>query len=200
MISPIKIALQGLQPGSTPIEIGTQGFIVTITPPTPEEDGEDIGLFPIRYHGPADTRPYDSRRKDCVVMVAGCSARLTATDANVADPMPTLEEMDLVDDAFYLFELHEREVAAAEEHAHRQFLLRQEQARQKRAERKRQWEFRKETQKLADEFKTHGDTNHDLAALIVFLKDEVSELSDRIRELESEKTTATPKPKTRRKK
>jgi hypothetical protein len=200
MISPIKIALQGLQPGSTPIEIGTQGFIVTITPPTPEEDGEDIGLFPIRYHGPADTRPYDSRRKDCVIHVTGCSARLTATGANVADPMPTWEELDLMDDAAFFFELHEREVAAAEEHAHRQFLLRQEQARKKRAERKRQWEFRKETQRLADEITTHGDTNHDLAALIVFLKDEVSELSNRILELERDQPAATPKPKTRRKK
>jgi hypothetical protein len=96
--------------------------------------------------------------------------------------------------------LDEREAEEAEQRAHERFMERMRQANEIRAERKRQRQFRKETQALADEITTHGDTHHDLAAIIVFLKGEISELSARIGELESEKTTAKPAPKTRRKK
>jgi len=196
MISPIKIALQGLQPGSTPIEIGTQGFIVSITP-TPEEDGEDTFFVPLRWSSPRT-------RQDCVVKVQGCRASISATGDNIAAAIPSTEEQDIYDDIAFCEEynrrLDEREAEEAEQRAHERFMERMRQANEIRAERKRQRQFRKETQALADEITPHGDTHHDLAAIIVFLKGEISELSARIGELESEKTTAKPAPKTRRKK
>ena len=87
MISPLKIGLQGLAPGSSPIEIATQGFIIQITAPEAESDGTWI---PLRSYGPADATPFDSRKKkkgkkqvDCVVNVEGVRGTLTATGANL---------------------------------------------------------------------------------------------------------------------
>ena len=85
MISPLKIGLQGLAPGSSPIEIATQGFIIQIRAPEVESDGTWI---PLRSYGPADATPYDSRKKkskrvDAVVNVEGVRGTLTATGANL---------------------------------------------------------------------------------------------------------------------
>jgi len=60
MINPLTIALQGLAPGSSPIEIATQGLIVTITPP---KEQEDALWQPLRSFGPPDATPYDSRKQ-----------------------------------------------------------------------------------------------------------------------------------------
>ena len=87
MISPLRIGLQGLAPGSSPIEIATQGFIIQITAPEAESDGTWI---PLRSYGPPDATPYDSRKKkkgkkqvDCIVNVQGVRGTLTATGANL---------------------------------------------------------------------------------------------------------------------
>jgi len=85
MISPLQIALQGLAPGSPPIQIATQGLIIQITAPEAENDGNWI---PLRSFGPPNAKPYDSRQKrkkriDAVVEVTGCQGTLTCTPANV---------------------------------------------------------------------------------------------------------------------
>jgi len=85
MISPLQIALQGLAPGSPPIEISTQGLIVTITPPEAENDGNWI---PLRSYGAPNSEIYDTRRPtkkriDCVVQVTGVRGTLSCTKANV---------------------------------------------------------------------------------------------------------------------
>lgn len=84
MNDPFNIAVQGLAPGSTPIRIATQGFIVTLSPA--EEAAEDVGLVPLRaFGGPPDTRPYDSRRRrDLVVEVDGVGAGVETSGVAVA--------------------------------------------------------------------------------------------------------------------
>jgi hypothetical protein len=74
MNDPFNIAVQGLAPGSTPIRITTQGFILSIAPA--EGEDQDVGLVPLRsFGGPPDTRPYDTRRRrDLVVEVTGVGA------------------------------------------------------------------------------------------------------------------------------
>jgi len=86
MISPLQIALQGLAPGAPPIQIATQGLVITIAPP---EEQEDALWQPLRSFGPPDATPYDSRKKkpkraDAVVEVEGCKATLSTYKCNVA--------------------------------------------------------------------------------------------------------------------
>ena len=89
MINPLTIALQGLAPGSSPIEIATQGLIIQITAPKAESDGNWI---PLRSFGPPNSEIYDSRtpkkktktRVDCTVQVEGVRGILTCTKANLA--------------------------------------------------------------------------------------------------------------------
>lgn len=110
MISPLKIAVQGLQPGGVPLEIASQGLIVSITPaPEPEEEGEEFGLIPIFF------RPPPHKRRDCKIEVQGVTARLTATTANVAAGMPTTEELDAEDDRAWLEFVRQREAEEAED-------------------------------------------------------------------------------------
>jgi hypothetical protein len=86
MINPLKIALGGLAPGSSPITIATEGLIVTITPP---EDQQDAQWIPLRSFGPPNSAPYDSRKKkskrvDAVVNVEGCKATISTYRGNLA--------------------------------------------------------------------------------------------------------------------
>ena len=85
MISPLKIALGGLAPGSPPITIATQGLVITIAQPEVQEDAH---WQPLRSFGPPNSAPYDSRKKkkkriDAVVEVTGCQGTLSCTPANV---------------------------------------------------------------------------------------------------------------------
>jgi len=88
MISPLQIALQGLAPGSSPIEIAAQGIIIQITAPEAENDGNWI---PLRSYGAPNSEIYDSRQPkkktkkstDCVVQVTGVRGTLSCTKANV---------------------------------------------------------------------------------------------------------------------
>ena len=88
MISPLQIALQGLAPGSPPIQIATQGLIIQITAPEAENDGNWI---PLRSYGAPNSEIYDSRQPkkktkkstDCVVQVTGVRGTLSCTKANV---------------------------------------------------------------------------------------------------------------------
>ena len=89
MINTLQIALGGLAPGSSPIEIATQGLIIQITAPKAESDGNWI---PLRSFGPPNSEIYDSRtpkkktktRVDCTVQVEGVRGILTCTKANLA--------------------------------------------------------------------------------------------------------------------
>ena len=80
----LSIALNGLTPGASPLQIATQGLLITIEP-APEQDALWI---PLRSFGPPNAKPYDSRKKrkkriDAVVNVEGVSGTLTCTPANV---------------------------------------------------------------------------------------------------------------------
>ena len=80
----LSIALNGLSPGGSPLQIATQGLLITIEP-APEQDALWI---PLRSFGPPNAKPYDSRKKrkkriDAVVNVEGVSGTLTCTPANV---------------------------------------------------------------------------------------------------------------------
>jgi len=80
----LSIALNGLTPGASPLQIATQGLLITIEP-APEQDALWI---PLRSFGPPNAKPYDSRQKrkkriDAVVEVEGCQGTLTCTPANV---------------------------------------------------------------------------------------------------------------------
>jgi hypothetical protein len=197
--NPFSIAIGGLRPGGSTLEIGSQGMLtITITPPTPEPENEDVGLFvPMVWASPRT-------RQDCVIHVSGCRASVSTTGDNIAASNPSTaeldEEMDRAEAELMLLELE----AKAEAYRQRQYLIkwnevmpRWREHQEKKAKRR---EFQKEAAALAADFKKHNDPAEDLAAIIVFLKDEISELSARIGELESEKTTAKPKPKTRRRK
>jgi hypothetical protein len=196
--NPFSIAVQGLRPGGSTLEIGSQGLILTITP-IPEEDEQDIGLFPIRYYGPADTRPYDSRRKDCLIHVTGCRATLTTTGDNIAAKAPTNAELDErmeiaeAEQIIREIELEERLYAEAQYQIRWDSVMRRWEEHQKEKSKRRA--FRKDVCTLAKQIKTGSDSTEDLAALIVLLKNEVGELATRLHQLQKEQ----PKAKTRRK-
>ena len=83
-MNPLSLALNGLTPGASPLQISTQGLLITIEP-APEQDALWI---PLRSFGPPNAKPYDSRKKrkkriDAVVNVEGVSGTLTCTPANV---------------------------------------------------------------------------------------------------------------------
>ena len=108
MISPLTLALQGLQPGSSPIKIATQGFILEITPPAPqpEEESAETFFIPMTWTAPRI-------RKDCVITVQGCRATLSATAGNVAAGMPTTEELDEMDDLAWIEDIRRMAAEAA---------------------------------------------------------------------------------------
>jgi hypothetical protein len=190
MINPLTIALQGLQPGSTPIKIASQGFIVEITPPTPqpEPENEETFFVPMVWTAPRI-------RKDCVITVQGCRAALSTTASNVADANPTTEELDILDDIAFAEVFNRRLEEEEEERAHARFMERFQQANDLRAERRAKRESRQSAVKLAEEIKTAPDAMEDLAALVLLLKEEISQLSSRIQDLESPQ----PKPAKRKK-
>ena len=82
----LSIALNGFAPGASPLQIATQGLLITIEPAPEQADAQWI---PLRSFGPPDARPYDSRKKrtkriDAVVDVEGCRATLSTYKGNLA--------------------------------------------------------------------------------------------------------------------
>jgi hypothetical protein len=188
MINPLTIALQGLQPGSTPIKIASQGFILEITPPTPqpEPENEETFFVPMVWTAPRI-------RKDCVIMVDGCRATLSATAGNVAAGMPTAEQLDELDDIAYAEDFNRRVdeawEAECEERAHARFMERFQQASQLRAERRAKREFRQSVSSLAQEIRSAPDATEDLAAMITILHHHLDNAMHRIAELENKQAT-----------
>jgi hypothetical protein len=192
MISPLKIAVQGLAPGGSPLEIATQGLLISIAPPEPEEDG-DLGLMPIFWGAPSRAR------RDCTIEVRGCRASLSATAENVAASMPSTEELDEImwreegEQILREIELEERE------YRERQYWIkfncvmprwREHQAR--KAERKN---FQQAAANLAEQLRDGGMPLEDMAAVIVGLFQHQHELEKKIEALESAKK---PSPKKRK--
>jgi hypothetical protein len=188
MLNPLNLALQGLQPGAAPIQIAMQGLTLTITPqPEPDED-ERTFYVPMTWNAPRIQR-------DCVIEIQGCRATLSTTASNVADANPTTEELDILDDIAFAEVFNRRLEEEEEERAHARFMERFQQASQLRAERRAKREFRQSAVKLAEEIKCAPDAMEDLAALVLLLKVEISQLSSRIQDLESPQ----PKPAKRKK-
>ena len=83
----LSIALTGLSPGGSPLQIATQGLLITIEP-APEQDALWI---PLRSYGAPNSEIYDTRqpkkktkkRIDAVVNVEGVRGTLSCTEANV---------------------------------------------------------------------------------------------------------------------
>jgi len=83
----LSIALNGLTPGASPLQIATQGLLITIEP-APEQDALWI---PLRSYGAPNSEIYDTRqpkkktkkRIDAVVNVEGVRGTLSCTEANV---------------------------------------------------------------------------------------------------------------------
>jgi hypothetical protein len=189
------VALGGIRVGKIrPRELATQGLLEGIAKQAGVEALGGVWVFPTM------PRPIEPRRrKDCVIMVNGCHATLSGTAGNVAAGMPTTEELDDLDDIAYAEDfnrrVNEQWEAECEERAHVRFMERLQQANDLRAERRKQRDFRQGAAKLAKEIKSAPDAMEDLAALVLLLKDEISQLSSRIQELESPQ----PKPAKRKK-
>jgi hypothetical protein len=202
MISPLKIGLQGLAPGSSPIEIGTQGFILSITPPVEEAD-QDLGggyvFTPMRWT-PARTR------QDCRIEVRGCTATLRATDQNIAANNLTSVEQDRVDDWLYAQELAARYEVEEEEQRQLHYLERYRWVvealrvrNEKRAERKA---FREAVEAVAADLKKHDDPTEDIAGMLVGLSQQNAQMLARLQEMEArlaqaEKPKAKPAKRTK---
>lgn len=177
-MNPLSIALNGLTPGASPLQISTQGLLITIEPAPEQADAQWI---PLRSFGPPNSAPYDSRKKrskriDAVVEVTGCQGTLTCTPANV-------------------FELarQARLVPILAQHAH-QFWLWKKKCRQKTepetaVERKtRAKKIRAERKikaQLVDfQHRAKGKKNRDLAAAVFWRDQTIAELRDQIKLLQ----------------
>ena len=192
--NPFSIAIGGLRPGGSTLEIASQGMLTITITPTPEEDGEDIGLFPIRFYGPADTRPYDSRRRDCVVEVRGCRATISATRDNIAASNLTSAEQDIYDDIAFCDEcnrrLDEREAEEAAARANERARERDRQAEENRAESERRENFQQATSHLAEQLRDGGLPLEDMAGIIIGFFEHQQKLEARIEALMAEKKPA----------
>lgn len=171
--------MQGLQPGGVPLEISSQGLVVSIVPP-PDPEEEDQVLVPI-YWTPKIVKT------DCRIEVLGVTARLTATTANIAAQMPTIEELDERNDLACCDELNrrieEQNEEAAEEAAHRRFMLRWNGAQQLRAERRRRQVFRQCARDLGKEMRSAPNFAEDMAGIVLLLRNELAELREQVAKL-----------------
>jgi len=185
MISPLKIGLQGLAPGSSPIEIATQGFIIQITAPEAESDGVWI---PLRSYGPPDATPFDSRKKkkgknqvDCVVNVEGVRGTLSATGANLRRLAIEAEIEPIIADYFLRFWQWQSQCAAKAEPE--TAAVRAATAAKIRGERQAERQAAKNFRDAVAQFKSTlrpSDDPDDLLAMIVGLSTEISSLKNEI--------------------
>jgi len=182
MISPLRIAVQGLQPGGVPLEIASQGLIVTVTPPPLPE--EDSGLWhPLRAWGPA--RP----RRDAVVDVQGCRVNVTCTSGNIAKSNPTTAEQDRLDDVAFRYERRRAAREAAEDAEEEIRFLVWEYFDDKRADAEfaaiKAKHFREDASAMAAQLEARPSPHSEIAGLIVGLMQELHRLQENIEHLEA---------------
>ena len=184
MISPLTLALQGLQPGSSPIKIATQGFILEITPPAPqpEPDNEETFFVPMTWTAPRI-------RKDCVITVQGCLATLSATAGNVAAGMPTSAEIDEQmereeSELLYAEILEQEEIQRQQDYLTKWncVMPRLREHRARKAERKN---FQEAVGGFAAQLRGHDDPIEDIAALLVSAFAQTEKLQQQVTELEN---------------
>ena len=188
MISPLKIGLQGLAPGSSAIQIASQGLLITIEQPEAESDGTWI---PLRSYGPADATPYDGRKKkkgknqvDCVVNVEGVSGTLTATGANLRRLAVEAELEPIIADYFLRFWQWQSQCAAKAEP--QTAAVRAATAARLRGERQAERQAAKHFRDAVAQFKSSlrpTDDPDDLLAMVVGLSAEISKLKNEISSL-----------------
>jgi len=178
MKNPLSIGTQGLAPGGTPLQIATQGLLLTIAPAPVEEDF-DGGLVPFR-HSIMPRR----KKQDAIVEVEGCRGSIKVAAGNVAKTMPTTEQLDLDDDRAFLLAVAEQARAelqeAEDERAYRNWNLRFESVRERLAARNKARAFRRQMAELAAQ-----TTPNDFDALVAVccgLVNEVAALKDRLSE------------------
>lgn len=189
MISPFRIAVQGLVPGGAPLEIASQGLLVTITPPEPEEENN--------FFVPVFFRPPPKDRKSVRIEVEGCTLRISCTSENVAAGMPTTEELDLQDDVAWVEHTRRMEAEAAEA---REAAIRHQlwehfeeirEAKEIKAEEARA--FRKNVANIARDLRKGRFDVVGVSAAIVGLGQENFELRQRLEALEAEAAEAEKK-------
>jgi hypothetical protein len=208
VINPLTFALQGLQPGSSPIKIATQGFILEITPqpePEPEPDGDEK-----TFYVPMTWSAAPRRRQDCVIRVNGCRATVSATRDNIAAGMPSTAELDELDDLFYTeqkrIEAEEDAIEAEEEIRFQCWEYFFEIEIEAELREKEAAAFRKKVAGIAAQLQGHDDPAEDIAAMLAYafeeteqLQNQVTELENRLAAIESPQTKAKPKPAKRKK-
>lgn len=186
----LSIALNGLSPGGSPLQIATQGLLITIQPNVTQ----DALWVPLRSYGPPP-----KRQKNCLVKVTGCRGTLTATDQNVAAGMPTMQEVDRLDDVAYEFlrRAEARKVASkieAEiahsvwEHFHERDTRLQKIATERRHFNEGLTKFRED---LGDPIEVHAN----LTALCFHMGSKVGELRRQIRDMEEAAEKSKPRAK-----
>jgi hypothetical protein len=195
VINPLTLALQGLQPGSSPIKIATQGFILEITPqPEPEPDGDEE-----TFYVPMTWSAAPRRRQDCVIMVNGCRASVTATRDNIASSMPSTADLDAQMDheeaVQILREIELEEIEYREGQYWIKFNSVMPRWRERQARRAQRENFQQAAADLAAQLRDGGMPLDDMAAVMVGLLQHQHELEEKIEALESAK-----KPSAKRKK
>jgi hypothetical protein len=176
----LAIALNGFAPGASPLQIATEGLLITIEP----AQEQDALWIPLRSYGPPPTQ-----KQNCTVHVTGCRATLTATSVNVAGHQPTMEEVDRLDDvAFEFLRRKEARTIAAKIEAEIQHLVwehfheREEQLQKIELERRH---FNDGLQKFKADLTPSVD-HENLANLLYSMTCRAGELRRKIRELEDE--------------
>jgi hypothetical protein len=192
MIPTIKIGLQGLAPGGSPLEIASQGLLISISPPEPEEDSE-IGLMPIFWGAPSRVR------RDCTIEVRGCRALLSATTENVAASMPSTEELDAEMDRLEAEQILREMEAEEEAYRQRQYIIRWNEImprwREHQAKKAKRKNFQAAAANLAAQLRDGGMPIDDMAAIIIGFFEHQQELEARIEALTAEKKPAAKKRK-----
>jgi hypothetical protein len=195
VINPLTFALQGLAPGSSPIKIATQGFILEITPqpePQPDEDEQT-------YFVPMTWSAAPRRRQDCVITVNGCRATLSSTRDNVAASMPSAaeldEQMEREEGEQILREIELEEIEYREGQYWIKFNSVMPRWRERQARRAQHENFQQAAADLAAQLRDGGMPLDDMAAVMVGLLQHQHELEEKIEALESAK-----KPSAKRKK
>ena len=189
-MNPLSLALNGLTPGASPLQISTQGLLITIQPTSPQ----DALWVPLRSFGPPP-----KRQKNCLVQVTGCRGTLTATDQNVAAAMPTMQEVDRLDDVAYEFlrRAEARKVASKIEAEIQQSVwehFQERDARLQKIEIERRL-FNEGLTKFRADLKAPTDDHANLTALCFAMSSKVGELRRQIRGMEEAVEKSKPRAK-----
>ncbi len=194
MLNPLNLALQGLAPGSSPIKIATQGFILEITPPAPQPDEDEQTFFV-----PMVLTAAPRRQQDCVVVVNGCRATLSATCDNIAASMPSAaeldEQMEREEGEQILREIELEEIEYREGQYWIKFNSVMPRWRARQARRAQRENFQQAAADLAAQLRDGGMPLEDMAAVMVGLLQHQHELEQKIEALESAKKTSAKRKK-----